>query len=72
MTFRTIALYMFFVACSPATPTPATIAGAECVSHRTALQLACIDTYADAAAIDDCRKRVQASIDCTPDSGVEQ
>ena len=59
---------------APSAPTAVTLAGAECVSHRTALQLACVDTYADASAIDDCRARVRATIECvsTPDAGADQ
>lgn len=72
MTFRMIAIYMVLLAaCSPATPTPVTLAGAECVSHRTALQLACVDTYHDKAAIDACRAAVVAKIDCVADAGGE-
>ena len=57
---------------APASPTPITIAGAGCVSHRTALQLACVDTYADKASIDACRQHVQDSIECVALDGGAQ
>ena len=56
---------LMLVGCgAPSSPTPITIAGAGCVSHRTALQLACVDTYSDKASIDACRLHVQQSIEC--------
>ncbi len=53
------------VACATAQAPQPNIAGAECVTHRTALQLACVDMYDAGADIDACRARVKAAIDCT-------
>jgi len=55
---------LLICACGASQPTPVTIAGAECVSHRTALQLACVDTYATREAIDKCRADVMSKIEC--------
>ena len=55
--------------CGVQAPTPANVAGAECVTHRTALQLSCIDLYDSGADIDACRARVKAAIDCVKDGG---
>jgi hypothetical protein len=45
-------------------PAPANIGGAECVTHRTALQLACVDTYEAGADIDRCRATVKSAVNC--------
>ncbi len=60
---------LLFLGCSPSTPAAQTIAGAECVSHRTALELACVDMYANKDQIDACRADVKAKDDCTKDAG---
>jgi len=60
---------LLICACGASQPTPVTIAGAECVSHRTALQLACVDVGKTRSEIDECRSKVRAFIDCTADAG---
>jgi hypothetical protein len=55
-----------------ATPAPndVTKAAAECISHRTAKQLECVDLFSTKDSIDACRAKVEADIDCTnPDGG---
>ena len=68
------ALTLALVACGASQPTAITIAGAECVSHRTALQLACVDTYATKSEIDACKTHVKEQINCvvSVDAGAEQ
>ena len=58
------ALALCVAGCSPSAPTPVTIAGAECVVHRTALQLACDDTHTTKVDIDNCRALVKQAINC--------
>ena len=55
---------LLICACGASQPTPVTIAGAECVSHRTALQLACVDLHSTREDIDKCRADVMAKIEC--------
>ncbi|NBW08764.1 MAG: hypothetical protein EBR82_12145 [Caulobacteraceae bacterium] len=40
------------------------VRAAECVSHRTALELACVDQYGTRAEIDACRAKVKGDHDC--------
>lgn len=51
---------------SSQTPNPA---AAECVVHRTAKQLECVDLFDTKLEINACRDKVKAEIDCTKDGG---
>lgn len=54
--------------CAPAADVPPLamrIAQADCLTNRTALQLACVGAYSTKPEIDACRSRVKDAIDCT-------
>lgn len=55
---------LLLAACGPRRPTPETIAGAACVSHRMASELGCVDQFSTRAEIDACRAEVKSRIDC--------
>lgn len=63
-------LAMVFAGCgSPSVPP--NIPAAECVSHRTAKQLECVDLNQSKEAIDACRAKVRAELDCMKDGGTD-
>ena len=64
------AILALIVACSSSgASSPPNPAAAECVAHRTAKQLECVDLFTTKLEINACRDKVKAEIDCTKDGG---
>jgi hypothetical protein len=66
----TVPLALGAYACG--SPPPAVVpdvVAADCVIHRTTLELKCVDDNATKAAIDACRADVKSKNNCTSDAG---